>query len=90
MTLHSQGCIVLLMTNNVIATAQINGSTIAITERRDRRNGRPIFVVEEASMGYLSTWDICNTERAARDSANRLWTRRAGRETMIGCGPAAI
>ncbi len=76
--------------NNTIATAKINGSTITLIERKHRLTGRPIFVVEEASMGYLSTWDIQHTEAEARKSANRLWTRLAGRETMIGCGAPAI
>jgi hypothetical protein len=73
-----------------IATAQINGSTITIVERTHRLTGQAIFVVEEAAMGYLSTWDIKDSELEARESASRLWTRRAGKETMIGCGPSAI
>ena len=72
-------------TENIIATARVDGSVITIVERTHRLTGKPIFVVEEAAMGYLSTWDIKDTEAAARESANRLWTRRAGRETMIVC-----
>ncbi len=73
-----------------IATAKVENDTINIVEKRDRRNGRPIFVVERESMGYLSTWDIKTTEAAARESANKLWLRIKGRETMIGYGGPAI
>lgn len=72
-------------TKNIIAKATIEGSEILIEATTDRRNGSPIFIVHEVMMGYVSTWDIAKTEKAARESANRLWTRRAGREKMIVC-----
>lgn len=74
-----------MTTQNIIAEATIDGCTITIEATTDRRSGRPIFIVHEAKMGYVSTWDITSTEKAARASANRLWTRRAGREKMIVC-----
>lgn len=77
-----------------IATAKVQNDnrteTIYIEQRTNRRTGRPIFVVEYSQMGYLHTWDMQNTEKAARESANRLWLRLKGRETMIGCGAPAI
>lgn len=73
-----------------IATAKVDNDTITIEQRKHRRTGRPIFVVEYSQMGYLNTWDIQNSEKAARESANRLWLRLKGRETMIGYGGPAI
>lgn len=73
-----------------IATAKVDNDAITIAQRVNRRTGRPIFVVEYSQMGYLHTWDIQSTEKAARESANRLWLRLKGRETMIGCGAPAV
>ncbi len=73
-----------------IAKAKAGNETIWIEQRRSRTTGRPIFVVEHSQMGYLIRWDIQHSEKAARESANRLWRRLTGRETMIGYGGPAI
>ncbi len=58
-------------------------SQITIIKRPNRRTGRPTYVVEIVRGGYISTWDIKDTEAAARRSATRAWVRASGKEEMI-------
>ena len=72
--------------HQIIAEAYADGSLIFIIRQANRRTGRALYVVNVAhvpSSRHYIVWSQHDTEAAARESANRLWARRTGRERML-------
>lgn len=61
-----------------------NGFSVAIIRERNAYR-----VVRIGDDGAMVTFDGSQTERGAREIANKLWMRDMGREQMIGVGTLA-
>jgi hypothetical protein len=76
----------------IIARHSTPSFDIAITQETPK-SGYQVVQIASRVRGYESTYITVSRTLSldvAKASANRLWLRGMGRETMIGCGPLAV